>query len=106
MEEPLPFPNELPAPNGIPEKSTPKTEKGIRAASLGEFASTFQARGGTHEVWLINPVTGAAARVRFSLPYGSPRRIVLDPQGVDFVYGRRHFVRIHFNSDGPVVTSR
>lgn len=74
--------------------------------TLSEFANTFQPRGGRHEVLLINPLTKKATTVRFSLPEGLPRRVVVDPQGVEFVYGLRHFVRIHFNADGPVITSR
>jgi hypothetical protein len=74
--------------------------------TLNQFAKTFEPRGGDDEVLLINPLTQAATPVRFSLPEGSPRRVFVDPQGVEFIYGLKHFVRIHFNSDGVVVTAR
>src|ERR1700730_8528593 len=98
--ESLPPPQELPPQKVAPEKSA------IRAMTLTEFANTFQPRGGNYEVLLINPVTKAAASVRFVLPEGTPRRVIVDPQGVEFVYSLRHFVRIHFNADGVVITSR
>src|SRR6516165_1699573 len=93
----------LPSPQEMPEKSAPPAKVG-KAMSLSEFAKSFQPRGGMHDVLLINPLTQAATPVRFSLPEGTPRRVIVDPQGVEFGYGLRHFVRIHFNADGVVVT--
>ncbi len=98
--EPLPLPQKSPQPNAAPDKAP------SQAVTLGEFVKTFQPRGGNYDVLLINPLTKAATPVRSSLPDGMPRRVIADPQGVEFVYGVRHFVRIHFNSDGAVVTSR
>ena len=95
----------LPPPQALPEKPAPPAKVG-KALSLNEFAKSFQPRGGTHDVLLINPLTQAATPVHFSLPEGMPRRVIVDPQGVEFGYGLRHFVRIHFNTDGVVVTSR
>jgi hypothetical protein len=74
--------------------------------SLGDFAKTFQAREGSYQVSIINPVTKAATPVRFSLPQGTPKRVVVRGNEVEFFYGRRHFVRINFDEDGAVVTSR
>ena len=98
--EPLPVPREL------PKKSAPVEKDGRKAMTLDEFAKTFTGRAGLHNVLVVNPLTKAVTPVRFSLPDGMPRRVLVDPQGVEFVYGLRHFVRIHFNSDGVVVTSR
>jgi hypothetical protein len=94
-------------PKKAPAQQQKPADKGTqKAMSLDEFAKTFQPRGGVHEVTLINPLTQAPTPVRFLLPEGMPRGVMVDPQGVEFRYGLRHFVRIHFNSDGVVVTSR
>jgi hypothetical protein len=44
--------------------------------------------------------------VRFTLPEGTPTRVQLLPDGVEFTYGPRRFVRIQFDDDGAFVTSR
>jgi hypothetical protein len=103
VEPPAQTVESLPPP--LLQKQAP-SEKTGKAMSLDEFAKSFQPRGGMHDVVLINPLTQAATPVRFSLPEGMPRRVIVDPQGVEFAYGLRHFVRIHFNADGVVVTSR
>ena len=105
VEPPSQAVESLPAPRVLPEKPAPPAKVG-KAMSLNEFAKSFQPRGGMHDVLLINPLTQAATPVRFSLPEGTPRRVIVDPQGVEFGYGLRHFVRIHFNADGVVATSR
>ena len=106
MVEPPAQVEQMPPPRELPQKKPAGEQGASRAMTLTEFAKTFQPRGGMHEVPLINPLTQAVTPVRFSLPEGMPRRILVDPQGVEFVYGLRHFVRIRFNSDGVVVTAR
>jgi hypothetical protein len=44
--------------------------------------------------------------VRFSLPEGTPRRVVVRENEIEFRYGLRQFVRIQFDEDGALVTSR
>ena len=105
VEPPVQAVEASPPPQELPEKPAPPAKVG-KAMSLSEFAKSFQPRGGTHDLLLINPLTQAATPVRFSLPEGMPRRVIVDPQDVEFGYGLRHFVRIHFNADGVVVTSR
>jgi hypothetical protein len=100
----LPVPQQQPVPNN---DSTPspltKTEK---ALTLEQFANSFQAKGGNYEVSIVSPVTNQATQVRFTLPDGNPRRIHVRRQEIEFDYGFRHFVRIEFDNEGAMVTSR
>jgi hypothetical protein len=51
-------------------------------------------------------MTGRATPVQFTLPSGAPRRVLLRPNEIEFDYGIRRFVRIGFDEDGAIVTSR
>jgi hypothetical protein len=55
---------------------------------------------------MLNPVTGTPAKVRFSLPEGSPRRVSVYRNELEYYYGPRQYVRIQFDRDGAIVTSR
>ena len=74
--------------------------------TLDQFAKSFQARPGTYQVTIINPVSRTPANVSFTLPEGSPRRVIVRRDQIVFNYGRLHFVRIDFDEDGAIVTSR
>jgi hypothetical protein len=74
--------------------------------SLDQFAKTFQAKGGSYEVDLINPVTNQPTKVRFTLPDGTPRNVHVRPNEIEFRYGVLRFVRIEFDKDGAQVVSR
>ncbi|HEV3120087.1 MAG TPA: hypothetical protein VGY58_23705 [Gemmataceae bacterium] len=74
--------------------------------TLGQFAESFQAQSGSHQVTLINPVTNSPTPVAFTLPEGTPRRVAVNNERITFVYGFRHRVRIEFDKDGAIVTSR
>jgi hypothetical protein len=91
-------PPPIPPPTPLPGST--------QAQTLKEFVDNFQPRGGTFDVMLVNPLTGAATPVRFTLPAGAPRRLVVNPQEIEFIYGLRHFVRIQFDRDGATVFSR
>jgi hypothetical protein len=52
-----------------------------------EFAQTFHPSAGTHEAVLIHPRTGAAVRVAFTLPPGTPR-VFANQRLIEFDYGR------------------
>jgi hypothetical protein len=86
------------APQPRPAQASPMT--------LDQFAKSFQARPGNYQVTLINPVTKTPTNVSFTLPEGSPRRVAVRRDQIVFNYGRLHFVRIDFDADGAIVTSR
>jgi hypothetical protein len=77
-----------------------------KAMSLEQFAKTFQAKGGSFEADLINPVTNQPTKVRFTLPDGTPRSINVRRNEIEFRYGLLRFVRIEFDKDGAQVVSR
>jgi len=102
LEPTLPQPQQLvPAPNG-----TVPAPLQVRYLTLGEFARTFQPRGGQFDVTLLNPLTQQPVEVRFSLPDGAPRRVIVDEDEIEFRYGVGHFVRIGFTRYGANVVSR
>jgi hypothetical protein len=87
------------------EAPSPRSTK-QNPLTLDQFAKSFQPRPGNYDVTLINPVTKTPTAVRFTLPEGTPRRFDVWQDRVTFNYGRRHFVRIDFDEDGAIVTSR
>jgi hypothetical protein len=103
-----PPPVKGPAPRTLDPDETPPppTPMAKNPLTLESFARSFQARPGSYEVTLINPVTKAATPVRFTLPEGAPRRVVVRGDEVEFHYGVRHFVRIEFDEHGAIVISR
>lgn len=78
----------------------------VRYPTLSEFARSFQARPGQYDVTLINPVTQQPVQVRFALPDGAPRRVIVDRDEIEFRYSLRQFVRIQFTSSGVIVVNR
>jgi hypothetical protein len=99
--EPVPSPKLIPAPDAPPQPIQP-----IQVQSLEAFAKSFQAKPGSYEVPLLNPVTNQPAAVRFTLPDGTPRRVVVTRDSIEFIYSLRQWVRIEFERDGVRVTSR
>lgn len=87
-----------------PPEPTAKTEG--PAMSLKDFADKFQPKKGTFNLDIVSPVTKQPTPVRFTLPEGTPKRVQLLPDGIEFIYGPRRFVRIQFDNDGAFVTSR
>jgi hypothetical protein len=77
-----------------------------QAPTLEGFAKTFQPKAGTFEVTILNPVTKQPTPVRFSLPEGQPRRVVVNRDSIEFIYSLRQWTRIEFDRDGVVVTTR
>jgi hypothetical protein len=99
-----PLPQQQPVPNN--DNTPPQPTKAVKVLTLEQFASSFQPKGGNYEVSIVNPVTNQPSQVRFTLPEGSPRRVQVLPNGIEFVYGIRRFVRIEFDNEGAMVTSR
>jgi hypothetical protein len=95
-------------PKGISEEEIPEAPKSLveNPLTLQAFAKSFQAREGSYQVKIVNPITKAPTIVRFSLPEGTPRRVIVRESEIEFSYGLRHFVRIQFDEDGALVTSR
>jgi hypothetical protein len=100
---PPPVPNTPPAPNN---DNPPQPAKAAAVPTLEQFAKSFQPKGGSYEVSIVNPVTNQPTPVRFTLPEGSPRRVDLHRNEIEFYYGIRRFVRIEFDNEGAMVTSR
>jgi hypothetical protein len=97
--QPVPLP---PINNSAP----PAPIQANQASTLESFAKTFQPKAGSYEVSLLNPLTNQPTNVRFALPGGTPRRVVTTRDSVEFIYGLRQWVRIEFDKDGAIVTSR
>jgi hypothetical protein len=104
QKEPQSDPQPQPAPQN--DNVPPQPTKAGKALTLEQFANSFQPKAGSYEVSIINPVTNQATQVRFSLPDGTPRRIHVRRNEIEFDYGIRRFVRIEFDSEGVMVTSR
>jgi hypothetical protein len=103
----------VPKPQGAPpqpapniDNEPPQPSKAVKVPTLEQFASTFQPKPGNYEVTILNPVTKQPETVRFSLPEGSPRRVQVRRTEIEFDYGIRRFVRIEFDKEGVMVTSR
>jgi hypothetical protein len=103
---PGPAPAQTPPPPAADEVAPPPQPMNQGPMTLNDFARSFQARPGNYDVTLINPVTNQPTTVRFTLPDGSPRRVVVRGDELEFLYSRRQFVRIQFDRDGAMVTSR
>ena len=112
--EPQPLqPGLQPAPQPSPQQIMPSADNGPppvakagKALSLEDFAKTFQPKAGSYEVTIVSPVTNQPTPVRFTLPAGAPRGVHLRANEIEFDYGIRRFVRIEFDNEGAVVTSR
>ena len=94
----------MPVPDA--KNAPPPPLQPVQAPTLEAFSKTFQAKAGSFDVTLINPVTKQPTSVRFSLPEGTPRRVVVTRDSIEWVYGLRQWVRIEFDRDGATVISR
>lgn len=100
------YPPAPPPPQGyIPAIPAPQPQIAAyvpaRPMTHREFASCFVPTCGTHEVWLIHPKTCQPVRVCFTLPAGTPRKVRVERNELEFDYGRRE-VEIRFKNDGSV----
>ncbi len=98
-------PAPLPAPSPIviapKQLETVPPPALVKVPTLAEFATSFVARAGTHEVTVIHPVTGRPVTVSFTLPDGTPKKIDVKRREIDFDYGRSS-VTIRFMAGGKV----
>jgi hypothetical protein len=93
---------DLPPPRPTqPAVTTPVRGEARRVPTVAEFAASFEPSGGTHEVELIHPATGQPVKVAFTLPAGSPRRVIVRRRELAFDYGRND-VAIRFLPGGRV----
>ena len=98
----------LPAPKQtVPfDNGAPPPIQLAKAPTLDGFSKTFQPKAGNYDVTIINPTTNQPTQVRFSLPEGMPRRVIVNRNSIEFVYALRTWVRIEFDRDGAMVTAR
>jgi hypothetical protein len=89
-----------------PDLSPPVPSQPARAITLQQFANSFKPKAGSFDVEVINPVTKQPTRVQFTLPEGSPKRVIVNANDIEFRYGVLRFVRLEFDADGVQVTSR
>ena len=103
-----PVPKAEPAPKAEPKNDdAPPAPLGLlKVLTPDQFVGSFQPKAGNYEVTLLNPVSNQATTVRFSLPEGSPRRVRVSGNQIEFDYGPRQYVRIRFDRDGAEITSR
>ncbi len=99
---PLRWERRLPEPRKV---EAPPAGAGV-APTVEEFARSFQAKPGVHDVTIRNPATGEPNKVHFVLPDDTVRRVVFDHTSIEFDYGLLRFVRIDFETKGPVVSAR
>ena len=105
-KEPFVAPAPQPVPPGAKENAPPQPIQPVQAPTLEAFSKSFQPRAGSYEVTILNPVTKQPTTVRFSLPEGTPRRVRVAGNEIEFIYTLRQFVRIEFDRDGAMVISR
>ena len=74
--------------------------------TLDSFAKTFQAKAGAYEVAILNPITKQPTNVKFFLPEGTPRRMIVMRSPSSSFTVCASGVRIEFDRDGATVTSR
>ena len=102
---------QAPNPQGVPvplplDNAPPQPVQIAQAPTLERFAKSFQPKAGSYEVTVLNPITNQPTSVRFALPEGAPRRVITTRDSVEFIYSLRQWVRIEFDKDGAMVTSR
>jgi hypothetical protein len=95
-----------PPPPPVVDPNIPPPPPPNRAPTLDEFARSFQPKAGAYDVVLQNPLTQQPTNVHFTLPEGSPRRVIVHRREIEFFYAPRHFVRIEFDRDGAQVVTR
>jgi hypothetical protein len=102
-----PAPQPVPAPKPlIKDDAPPQPVQQPQTPTLESFAKTFQPKAGSYEVTILNPVTNQPTNVKFFLPEGSPRRVRVTRDSIEFIYGLRQWTLIEFDRDGAKVTSR
>jgi hypothetical protein len=101
-----PAPQPVPIPQIPNDNAPPQPIQPAQAPTLESFAKSFQPKAGSYEVTLLNPITRQPTTVRFALPEGTPRRVHTTRDSIEFVYALRQWVRIEFDRDGAIVTSR
>ncbi len=101
--QPQPFP---PPPQPEAKNAPPAPLQPVQAPTLEAFSKTFQAKAGSYEVTLLNPVNKQPTSVRFTLPEGTPRRVLVTRDSIEWVYSLRQRVIIDFDRDGATVVSR
>jgi hypothetical protein len=108
---PAPQPFVPPAPQPVPkppivDDAPPQPAQPAQVMTLEAFSKSFKAKAGSYELTLLNPVTKQPAVVRFTLPEGTPKRVHVTRDSIEFIYGLRQWVRIEFDRDGVQVTTR
>jgi hypothetical protein len=88
----------------VPADVPPPPTAASQAMTVKDFASTFkpQPQGGQYEVVLKHTFTGKPVKVSFTLPPGSPKRIVAGKLRLEFRYPRGKPVVVRFYRDGSV----
>jgi hypothetical protein len=99
-------PQPAPAPPVIQPQAPPAPVPPAQVPTLDAFAKTFQPKGGTHEVTILNPLTNQPTSVRFTLPEGTPRRVIVDRNSIEWVYNLRTRVMVEFDRGGATVIAR
>ena len=103
--EAIPLPQAPPIPKADPN-APPLPLQPVPVQTLESFSRSFQPKGGSFDTTVINPVTNQPTALRFSLPEGTPRRVLVSRDSIEFVYRIGQWVRIDFDRDGAKVTSR
>lgn len=110
VERPPALPPKGDGPKGdgpaLPKSDDPPPLVGAGAVAVEAFLKGFKPRAGSYEIDLINPVTKKPATVRFTLPEGTPTSVEYRGNTVEFRYAPTRFVRIEFDKDGAIVSSR
>lgn len=107
LEPPVVQPDAKPPLQPVPGEGPPAPlPQANGAMTLEQFAKSFEPKPGNYEVTLFNPVNKQPTTVRFTLPDGSPRRVHVRRDEIEFDYGIRRFVRIQFDLDGAMVVAR
>lgn len=96
-----------PPPAPIAKSTTPPPPiQAVQVPTLESFSRTFQAKAGSYDVTLVNPITQTPTAVHFTLPDGTPRRVIVTRDSIEWHYGLRQWVRIEFDRKGATVVSR
>jgi hypothetical protein len=102
----LPAADVPPVPVAPPPQPTPPPGKEraavvpASAPTIAEFAASFVAQAGAHEVVLLHPATGRPVNVRFLLPEGTLRKVHVHRYRLTFDYGRRDVALVFLRSGG------
>jgi hypothetical protein len=88
----------------VPSDVPPPPTAAAPVLTVKEFAASFkpQPEGGQYEAVLKHPYTGKPVKVSFTLPPGTPRRIMTSKPRLEFRYPRGRPVVVRFYRDGSV----